>query len=240
MNIHPLAVLVAIFGSGGLVSSHAGAGSTNQAESTFYRTQAQADAALKAFDRKNPTCQLWSNWQKMCSRTGVGGKTFCTTNSTNLVRPSTPFCAGDAKGLDRIEAATLTNEQISRDRFCVSFDSTSTFARKLGRPSCYERDKRRPFGGFEILSRVHPWCKEWKDKRTFQIVDVKSGASSEAGFYCSKTRVPKWCKQADGLGLIPLDSPDDPDFGKGKIRVLAVVDSTANARIVGVMCRKRA
>lgn len=240
MNIHPLVVLGAVFVSSVIVSSNAGAGSTNQADMTFYRTQAQANAALKSFDRKNPSCQLWSNWQKMCSRTGVGGKTYCTTNSTNPVRPSTAFCSGDATGLDRVEAGTLTKEQISRDRFCVSFDSSSTFARKLGRPTCYERDRRRPFAGLEILSRAHPWCEEWKDKRTFQIVDVKSGASSEAGFYCSKTRVPKWCEQADGLGPIPLDSPDDPDFGKGKMRVLAVVDETANARIVGVMCKKKA
>jgi len=37
----------------------------------YYKTQAAADRALEAFDTANPSCQLWTNWQKMCSHAPV-------------------------------------------------------------------------------------------------------------------------------------------------------------------------
>lgn len=239
MNIHPLVLLGVVFVSSGVVSNNAGGRAAGRAQVTFYRTQFEADADLRSFEKTNPSCQLWSNWQKMCSRTGDGGRTLCTADANQSVRPSAPFCAGDVNGLNRIHAATLTKEQISRDRFCVSFDRGSTFARKMGRPVCSGQDKQRPFGGHIILSRAHPWCKEWKDKTAFRVANVNSNAFSESGFYCSKPRVPSWCKEADGLGPIPLESPDDPAFGKGRIRILTALDNTVNAPVVGVMCKKK-
>jgi len=52
----------------------------------------RADRALQAFDAAHPQCQLWTNWQKMCSRTGPDGATVCVTDPDRPVRPSEPFC----------------------------------------------------------------------------------------------------------------------------------------------------
>ena len=44
----------------------------NSTPDIFYPSQTAADADLVRFERENPSCQLWTNWQKMCSRTGEG------------------------------------------------------------------------------------------------------------------------------------------------------------------------
>ena len=40
--------------------------------SIYYKSQAAADTALVAFDKANPSCQLWTNWQKNVLADGRG------------------------------------------------------------------------------------------------------------------------------------------------------------------------
>src|SRR3954464_6240791 len=54
------------------------------------------DRQMMAFDRSHPQCQLWTNWQKMCSRTGPGGATYCAIDAEMRVNPSRPFCVDTA------------------------------------------------------------------------------------------------------------------------------------------------
>lgn len=78
----------------------------------YSRNQQHADVALAAFGEANLQCQLWTNWQKMCSRTGEGGAVACSTDPDRPVAPSEPFCTAG-------EAAPPTRAQVkSFERFC--------------------------------------------------------------------------------------------------------------------------
>lgn len=237
-NYLPL-VLGVIAISSCVASKDLGVGKPEAGEGIFYTSQADADAALDAFDKANPNCQLWTNWQKMCSRTGAKGEVWCTTDPERPVKPSVPFCAGDGDGIDEIEEPGPTITQRSRDRFCISYDEDSTYAKRIGRRVCLDKDESRPFNGKRMSARLHPWCAEWKDRETFRAANLNQSMGVKSGYYCSNIQAPPWCSEVEGMGLIPMDSPDHPDFGKGRIAILGIVDTTANARVVGVFCRRK-
>lgn len=210
---------------------------TTSTPSSFYKTQADADAALVAYGNANRPCQLWTNWQKMCSRTGPKGAALCLVDPEVNVAPSAVFCSKDEDYGKQLQDARLTAEQISRDRFCTSFENSSPLSKRLGRPLCVDLDRNRPFSGKRLSSRLHPWCGEWKEKNSLKVVtDVKS--TSTWGFYCSKRNVPAHCKIADGFGEAPVNSPDHPKYGSGEILVLGIIDEAMNSRVVGVICRE--
>lgn len=210
---------------------------TASSTSIFYKTQAAADAALEAFEKTNPSCQLWTNWQKMCSRTGPNGAAACVVDPEVKVKPSAVFCSRDENSIKLLEVARLTPEQVSRDRFCTSFENKSPLSKRLGRSLCVDKDQNRPFSGFRMSSRFHPWCGEWKDKSSFKVATDKKSYST-SGYYCSRKLIPKWCKEADGFGEIPLGSPDHPKFRSGEIMILGTIDESLNSRVVGISCRK--
>lgn len=192
MNIHPLVLAGIIFASSGVVSSDAGAGSANSAQIKFYRTQADADAALKSFDRKNPSCQLWSNWQKLCSRTGDGGKTLCTTDPITPVQPSAPFCAGNAQRIFSVkEQIVNADERKSAMRFCKDIKHDDKLL------DCYGKVSRRPFNGRRIALRRSPLCEVWSsgdnpvcaEGKTFPELPRCSSVGNkpyEKPLYCSR------------------------------------------------------
>lgn len=235
-----LAAIAACITASGAVGSRKSDVSSRKSNNAniYYKTQAEADAALARFDKDNPDCQLWTNWQKLCSRTGEGGAAFCSTDREKQVAPSKVFCSKSSSDVSLEEGSTNSREQISRDRFCTSFDSDSPLSKRLGRPICADLDINRPFSGHRISSRIHPWCKSWKDKDGFGIVNDKNHIS-KFGYYCAEIEKPSWCAAADGFGLIPVDSPDHPKYGTGEIQVLGTIDHSMNASVVGIVCRKR-
>jgi hypothetical protein len=214
-----------------------GSAKTAKEPNIYYKSQAAADKALQKFDTENPDCQLWTNWQKMCSRTGADGSTLCKTDPEVSVSPSTVFCSRSGDSSLSLENNTLTSQQLSRDRFCTTFEYKSPLSKRLGRPICVDLDPKRPFSGYRISSRMHPWCSKWKDKTS--LLEPKNDKfNSTSGFYCSEPRTPSWCKYPEGFGEIPINSPDHPKYGTGEILVLGTIDEAMHSRVVGISCRK--
>lgn len=143
------------------------------ASDIYYRNQEQADAALTAFDRDNPSCQLWTNWQKMCSRTGEGGATRCNVDTERPVRPSVPFCMDQPGTYVAFEELPLI-EQESMLRFCTKREKL-----EAGTPSanegCIRYQEDRPFNGRRYSAISNPWCAEWKEVNSKKLI-CKEGA----------------------------------------------------------------
>lgn len=136
----------------------------------YYASQADADAALERFAEENPSCQLWTNWQKMCSWTGPDGNSFCVRDAEQPVEPSTPFCARRNRALEPRAAAELfvgnydvntegRAAQASRNRYCVRFRSDNMDGSEGFR--CFLYMAERPFNGMRDPSGSHPACSEW-------------------------------------------------------------------------------
>lgn len=111
----------------------------------------EADAQLLAFGQRNKSCQLWTNWQKVCSRTGPGGSVLCHDDPIAPVEASAPFCV-------RPNAhEKLPSEMQSSQRFCAEMD---------GQGICRRYVIDRPFNGFHIWARRSNLCKRWVDAGT--------------------------------------------------------------------------
>jgi len=138
----------------------------------FFASQARAEKDLKDFGRSNPSCELWSNWQKVCSR--IGDTIYCGVDVTNRVRPSKTFCVGSWDGVD-----TLAN--MSQFRFCkkrgeLYYSSSRRFA------VCEEYLSGRPFDGRDLSARLSPACVEWRQEKT----GARAEKFSKSGYYCAK------------------------------------------------------
>ena len=132
---------------------------TGDAErSIYYKSQAAADTALAAFDKDNPSCQLWTNWQKMCSRTGEGGRSaYCSTDQSRAVKPTRPFCVGDFGGRYREpKHLKLASDNALLNVFCTKFEYVS------GQKRCLKLDPKRPFNGRSLGAMRHPACEVWQ------------------------------------------------------------------------------
>ncbi|MFC4291120.1 hypothetical protein ACFOWX_01695 [Sphingorhabdus arenilitoris] len=106
----------------------AGAAGTRQSSSIYYKSQSAADAALAAFDKDNPTCQLWTNWQKMCSRANPDARSLCVTQKHNSVAPSAPFCVASVYKDSKVTniSSSDTRTLLSIARFCDGKTSLET------------------------------------------------------------------------------------------------------------------
>ncbi len=191
-----------------VASSDAGVGKSEADQNIFYRSQAEADAALEAFDKANPTCELWTNWQKMCSRTGLKGETHCVADPAIAVKPSTPFCANrlvsrqnEPRPLAPEIPETLTEgagSSKSRNRFCskfwngdpglVVFDA-DVATRHKSIPFCTAYKNSRPFNGLSASSQENPRCKRWAATRTGM-------------YYCAETITDAHCRTIEN-GITP-------------------------------------
>lgn len=192
----------------------------------YYRSGTAANAALASFDGNNPDCQLWTNWQKMCSRTGLNGATHCISSSMP-VRPSVPFCvARTDQPYDDNDASAPQAERLSHRRFC----QRATSEHGLGEECSWDRS--RPFSGLVLKELRHPWCAKWApvlERRKF------GAKSARYGFYCADRRVPDWCAWPEGLGYGRQVGQTSP--GEEIIPVLFNPESRA---INGIYCRRRA
>jgi hypothetical protein len=152
--------------SAGVMLALAACATTTSTPSIYYKTQAEADVALAAFDTDNPDCQLWTNWQKMCSRTGENGASDCVKDATHSAKPSDVFCLADGNGaFDSWRFLTSSNLQQSAARFCkkeVPLELSNGKIQKI----CTQFHKDRPFSGRDLASRRHRWCNVWSEENT--------------------------------------------------------------------------
>ncbi|MEO7178943.1 MAG: hypothetical protein ABIW83_08865 [Allosphingosinicella sp.] len=74
----------------------------------------------------------------------------------------------------------------------------------------------RPFNGYRLAARLHPWCGHWNEavvgKPVCETEDrdpaipqcgalAERGFVSRNGFYCARPAVPASCGKATGLGI---------------------------------------
>jgi hypothetical protein len=201
-----------------------------------------ADIQLAAFDRDHPQCRLWTNWEKMCSRTGPNGETRCTEDPDRVVEPSEPFCVAQ-EGVAIADRAFTGDQRASAGRFCRR---RATFVSRMGpngwerRPddSCLDQDPNRPFNGRQIAARLHPWCGAWNDVRTHRRLCSTHPARGErdcaqlthqahansSGLYCSHWQLPSWCLRAEsGAHGPPPPGPNGIVIGNAGIEEMEVL-----------------
>lgn len=175
---------VAAFASG-MVSS---ANQTPSEPDIYYSYQAAADAALVQFDRDNPQCQLWTNWQRMCSRTGNNGETSCIVDAGRRVRPSVPFCVA-SQG-----AANINSRHVgfaSASRFCRRFEQIMIYGAdqsRLAASQCAEYQRNRPFAVFDQRTTLSRWCGAFRTRR------YRNGYTEVE---CTRPTLPEWCSAFD-------------------------------------------
>lgn len=190
---------------------------SDTADSTYFSSQEEADNRLTAFDKENPNCQLWTNWQKMCSRTGPNGETYCVTDPDKPVRPSEPFCTHSPReNYSEYHVSTWQeNQKKSLRRFCQEPDRNEERREDQDATGYCKYEDDRPFNDRSLAARRHPWCQEWSDTHGNSPIcqeDELSATScrvmsqqktrSIGALYCSKTaEIPKFCSAAIGFGF---------------------------------------
>ena len=201
------------------------ASSRNDDSSIYYSSQAEADADLTRFDQDNQNCELWTNWQQLCSRTGPNASVRCA-NSAVAVEPSTPFClvrsGGPYLGLDDLVSAKARKSYL---RFRVANINEDGETLPDLRWS-----EERPFNNLRLKELAHPWCRRWA---LAVKPEVNAKKSKRFGYYCAAREIPSWCDWADGMGY-GLQDGDSP----GLDRILVLFDP-ASAPVNGVYCRRR-
>lgn len=146
------------------------------------------------FDKLHRSCQVWTDWQKTCSRTGSNHETVCKFDQHRPVQPSTPFCVVDSNQPLLRTSENLHDPDNIRSffRFCRqrsaanSFDGTQTTTTEL----CLAFSKSRPFSGYVLSAIQHPWCLHWARRRS-RVKDP---------YQCIRWKLPSWCDEARVLG----------------------------------------
>ena len=124
--------------------------------------RSRADQALATFDRRHADCALWSDWHKLCNRTGLNGTTSCRTDRKHPVKPSAPFCAAATDNHPSPDPSDETRlERSSRLRFSAvrrlpfsKYDLGKTIKQRLWASS-------RPFSGHSFDPADDPYCAVW-------------------------------------------------------------------------------
>lgn len=207
----PRWAIIAAAGAALVACSTIPAVSSDWDSDNFYAGQAEADAALELFDKSNPDCQLWTNWQKMCSRSGPSGSVYCASDASRPVSPSAPVCVAWSVGNDRQLAASSRREQLSRARFCrgelIELEDDG------GSALCTSPDPQRPFSGRDLSARRHPYCTVWAEEHTGAPVCAEGSAFpelprcaalAEAGH---GSRQPLYCANENSLAIADCNEP---------------------------------
>jgi hypothetical protein len=126
--------------------------------SIYFKSQKAADAALEKFDKHHPDCQLWTNWQKMCSRIGRSGKnTHCNKDHSFRAKPTRPFCLSNSESqlIDSADELPNSSDHELLNIFCTRFRASG------GLRVCEEMLENRPFNGRSLAALRHPFCEIW-------------------------------------------------------------------------------
>ena len=132
-----------------------------------------ADRQLRAYGEANPQCRMWSNWEKLCSRTGPEGAVQCFIDPGRRVSPSRPFCAV-ARWEGRADVPPAS-ERVSRERFCLSRETIEARGQHLRIRVCTRHDPDRPFNGRRVAALLHPGCDGLSDAETGRPYCVRGG-----------------------------------------------------------------
>lgn len=147
------------------------------AAATLDRSRA-ADRQLQQFGAAHPQCALWSNWQKLCSRTGRNGSVRCTIDPGRPVEPSAPFCQVGFESRPRAGQPS-PDEISSSERYCTARGDLHSWSPRTGtrsRPVCTRHAPGRPFNGRRLAALDHPACQSWVDRDTRATVCTRAGA----------------------------------------------------------------
>lgn len=206
-----------------------GSGRGGQEVDIYYKSQASADIYLNRYAISHPTCEIWTNWRKVCSRSGDGGAVLCS-NSEKQVEPSVPFCLAERgepyRGLlPNVSPA----ERLSFNRFCVEYgDGVETSLE-----DCVRWRTDRPFNNLRLSELDHPWCNRWALSVS---PNENPELSAERGYYCASRNIPSWCEWVDGLGIGPQDGASD--LLNGSPKVFPTIDPASRA-VNFPHCRRR-
>lgn len=128
-----------------------------------------ADEALTRFGKRNPECPMWTNWEKLCSRTGPRGNIRCSIDPGEKVLPTAPFCASGFPGNPENKSG---QQLISSERFCIQHRLIHAHSATGDRDFriCTLFSPERPFNGRRMGALIHPWCEAWGDEITGRFV----------------------------------------------------------------------
>lgn len=217
-RVFPIRTLLLSIGIAGCSTTQSGASPSLAGQGAAYESQVAADIDFIRFGQESKSCQLWTNWQKVCSRSGEKGRTLCRDSAVD-VKPSHPFCVayGDGKGLVRSAPDASEDQRVSYNRFCEEF-----VIGENSKSKCHIWNSYRPFDGSRIVEIEHPWCERWALN-----VDpsVDRDSSGEFGFYCADRNVEDWCLEAGGLGAGLQDGVSYPKPKDRIIIPLAMLDT---------------
>lgn len=206
-------------------------------------------------------CRLWSDWSQMCSHLG-GGKWYCAQSAVQPVESSTSYCLDHSYGIDPDEFQRKQALE-SATRYCSESYSRTTQhlpgstggARTETREHCQIYLADRPFNGKRIAERRHPWCSEWTDSGSKEIVcsenDDGVGSCEELAsinyessnrLVCSNWNLPtRWCEEAGDHYSSPFVSWGPNEFVQRKIlnegREYVSFGPVIPPPVYGVSCR---
>lgn len=174
----------------------------------------QRASDIDDFGLAHSTCEVWTDWRSLCSRTGPAGAVTCRRDMQRPVARSAPFCVAEAGRPPGINRSTLTRtEKLSSDRFCMISHKVDNHE---SLQCAYE--KSRPFNGYRLSAMLHPWCQGWARSDTGAQICQDSGNNprirkcndpsmekfeSNVPLYCNIVSLPPWCNIAAGLGSGP-------------------------------------
>lgn len=155
------------------VSSGSERSGSNSAASATLNPARPADRQMRAYGEVNPDCRMWTNWEKLCSRTGANGTIVCGIDPGRRVTPSDPFCAASRSATP---AASLPEtERVSSERFCRAHRTTEDLSRGTLSRVCTRHDPRRPFNGRRVAALLHRDCDGLSDAATGRPFCVRGG-----------------------------------------------------------------
>jgi hypothetical protein len=201
-----------------------------------------ADRQMLAFGRENPDCPRWTNWEKLCSRTGPAGSINCNIDPGRRVAPSMPFCTVMGANLPRERSEA---ERTSMDRFCryETVRAPSGEGRRSSRRECARQDPERPFNGRRLGSLLNSACGAWRDYETYRLVCTTGGNRTPSVPDCAVLAASHYehprllvCSQWTG----PSDCDGIPVMSRNREAESVIIGADPNiARVHGLFCSNR-
>lgn len=187
------------------------------------RQKADPEVRLKEFGETNPKCAMWTDWQRLCSRTGSGGSTYCRKDETYKVSSSAPFCAVATAFIP-----DTADQKASRNRFCIKYKRIWANQEEkvpTGPLQCVEYRSPRPFSGERITQMLHPLCTSWGTGEPGKTICRSSDSGntpactdekilrlkSKSPFVCEAWSPTNICKKLVG-GRVPATPAPDGDY----------------------------
>jgi hypothetical protein len=146
----------------------------------------KADAALEKFQKQNPDCLAWTDWQKTCSKLDANGLKVHCNKSVVPAKRSEVFClATSNKDFTGTPYGGKLKTASAFNRFCTSYKTIK------GKKICMDRENHRPFSGFVFSEVRHPYCKMW---------------INNSGAYCSEGEAKEGWKSCNDMNHIEASS----------------------------------